>query len=155
MANNVQIDRTRRTEATREKEERQVSWKPAHDLPTPTPIDGYSFRWIRVSMMGTADPANMAKARREGWVPCKASDHPEISSDFAAFGLAPTSDLIEIGGLVLCKTGKENMEARKDYYADLTNRQTQSVDSNFMRENDPRMPLFREGKSKISFGSGS
>lgn len=152
---NIQVDRTRRIEETREKEVRQVSWKPAHDLPVPNPIDGYVFRWIRASMMGTADPANMARARREGWVPCKSSDHPEISADFAAFGLAPSSDLIEIGGLVLCKTTKETMDARNAYYEDYTQRQAQSVDNNFMRDNDPRMPLFRESKSKVSFGSGS
>ena len=152
MAN---IDRSLRQNETRAKEVRPASWKPAHDLPTPDPIDGYTFRWVRVSMMGQPDPANMAKARREGWVPCKASDHPEISSDFAAFGLTPVSDLIEIGGLVLCKTSKENMDARTAYYADLTQKQAQSVDNNFLRENDPRMPLFREGKSKISFGNGS
>ena len=152
---NVQIDRTRRTEETREKEVRPTSWKPAHDLPVPEPIDGYGFRWIRVAMMGTPDPANMARARREGWVPCKASDHPEISTDFAAFGLAPASDLIEIGGLVLCKAPRELLDQRDAYYVDLTQKQTQSVDNNFMRDNDPRMPLFREGKSKVSFGSGS
>ena len=93
----VNVERTARSTATREKEVRQVSWKPAHDLPVPNPIDGYAFRWIRSSMMGTPDPANVARARREGWVPCKASDHPEISADFSAFGLAPENDLIEIG----------------------------------------------------------
>ena len=152
---NVQIDRTRRTEETREKEVRPQSWKPAHDLPVPEPIDGYGFRWIRVAMMGTPDPANMARARREGWVPCKAADHPEISQDFAAFGLAPASDLIEIGGLVLCKAPTEVIGQRDAYYADMTQKQAQSVDNNFLRENDPRMPLFREGKSRTSFGSGS
>lgn len=152
---NVQIDRTRRTEATRDTEVRQASWKPAHDLPTPNPVDGYGFRWVRVAMMGNPDPANMAKARREGWVPCKAADHPEISQDFAAFGLAPASDLIEIGGLVLCKASVETIKARDAYYEDFTRKQAQSVDNNFMRENDPRMPLFKEGRSKTSFGSGS
>jgi hypothetical protein len=105
-------------------------------------------------MMGTADPANMAKARREGWEPCKAEDHPEMLSDFAAFGLKPQG-LIEIGGLVLCKSTTENAKARKDYYEGQTQAQTQAVDQNFMRENDPRMPLFRESKSRVSFGSGS
>ena len=152
---NVQIDRTRRTEESREKEVRQQSWKPAHDLPVPEPIDGYGFRWVRIAMMGQADPANMARARREGWIPCKAVDHPEISGDLASFGMAPSSDLIEIGGLVLCKAPTELLQQRDAYYADLTQRQAQSVDNNFLRENDPRMPLFREGKSKISFGSGS
>ena len=151
----VNVERTARSTATREKEVRQVSWKPAHDLPVPNPIDGYAFRWIRSSMMGTPDPANVARARREGWVPCKASDHPEISADFSAFGLAPENDLIEIGGLILCKTAQENLNQQKAYYEDFTQRQTQSVDNNFLRENDPRMPLFREGRSKVSFGSGS
>lgn len=155
MANQIDLSRKPRSTETRETEARQASWKPAHDLPVPDPIDGYGFRWIRISMMGTPDPANMAKARREGWVPCKASDHPEISSDFAAFGLAPSSDLIEIGGLVLCKAPRELLDQRDAYYADMTQKQTQSVDNNFMRDNDPRMPLFREGKSKVSFGSGS
>jgi hypothetical protein len=152
---NVQIDRTRRTEETREKEVRQQSWKPAHDLPTPEPVDGYEFRWVRVAIMGNPDPANMARARREGWIPCKAADHPEISGDLMAFGLAPAADIIEIGGLVLCKILSEIVSQRTAYYDDLTQKQTLSVDNNFMRENDPRMPLFREGKSKISFGSGS
>lgn len=151
---NVQNDRIMRTNETREKEVRPVSWKPAHDLPTPAPQDGYVFHWKRVSMMGTADPANMAKARREGWEPCKAEDHPEMLSDFAAFGLKPQG-LIEIGGLVLCKSTAENATARKAYYETQTHAQTQAVDQNFMRENDPRMPLFRESKSRVSFGSGS
>ena len=152
---NVKVDRTRRTEETRAAEVRPTPWKPAHDLPVPDPIDGYEFRWIRVAMMGTPDPANMARARREGWVPCKASDHPEISADFAAFGLAPASDLIEIGGLVLCKTTTEIKRQQVQYYDDFTQRQTQSVEQNFMRENDPRMPLFKEGKSNVTFGRGS
>jgi len=155
MANQIDLSRKPRSTETRETEARQVSWKPAHDLPVPNPVDGYGFRWIRISMMGNPDPANMARSRREGWVPCKASDHPEISSDFAAFGLAPSSDLIEIGGLVLCKAPREMLDQRDAYYADMTQKQTQSVDNNLFRENDPRMPLFREGKSKVSFGSGS
>jgi len=151
MAN---IDRTQRTNETREKEVRQVSWKPAHDLPTPQPRDGYEFRWVRASMMGTADPANMAKARREGWEPCKSEDHPEMVSDFAAFGLKPAG-IIEIGGLVLCKSTAENIAARTAYYENMTHRQAEAVDNNFMRENDPRMPLFKESRSKVSFGKGS
>ena len=140
---------------TRATEVRQQSWRPAHDLPIPNPIDGYAFRWVRAAMMGTPDPANMAKARREGWVPCKASDHPEISADFKAFGLAPENDLIEIGGLVLCKTTRDIADQQRAYYEEMTSRQTQSVDNNFLRENDPRMPLFKENRSKVSFGSGS
>lgn len=151
---NVQIDRSPRSTETREKEVRPVSWKPAHDLPAPDPQDGYVFHWKRVSMMGVPDPANMAKAKREGWIPCQAEDHPELLSDFAAFGLKPQG-LIEIGGLVLCKTTVENSNSRKEYYANMSRASVESVDNNFLRENDPRMPLFSEKASKVSFGRGS
>lgn len=147
------IDRSPRTNETREKEVRPQSWRPAHDLPVPTPKDGVVFAWKRTAIMGQADPANMAKARREGWEPCKAEDHPEMLSDFASFGLKPQG-LIEIGGLVLCKTTTAMHDSRREYYDNLTQSNTEAVDNNFMRENDPRMPLFKESKSRISFGKG-
>jgi hypothetical protein len=46
------------------------------------------------------------------------------------------------------------MAQRKRYFADKNRAQIDSVDNNFMRENDARMPLFREKKSSTSFGSG-
>lgn len=144
--------RSIRENETREKETRQQSWKPAHDLPVPNPQDGYAFAWKRSAIMGNPDPANMAKARREGWVPCRAEDHPEISDDFVAFGLQPTG-IIEIGGLVLCKTTTDIAQQQRDYYTRMSNAQMESVDNNFMRENDPRMPLFSEKSSK-PFGRG-
>lgn len=148
------IGRPPRTLETREKEVRQTSWRPASDLPVPEPQDGYVFHWKRASMMGEADHRNMAQARREGWEPCKASDHPEFANDLIAFGLQPTG-LIEIGGLVLCKTTVENANSRKAYFETQTKSGMQSVDNNFLRESDPRMPLFSEKQSKVSFGRGS
>jgi hypothetical protein len=63
-------------------------------------------------------------------------------------------DNIEVAGLLLCKVPDEFMEQRKAFYAKQTQAQTESVDNNFMRENDARMPLFAEKRSKTSFGSG-
>lgn len=147
------VEKAPRATETREKTQRKVSWRPANDLPIPDPQDGYVFHWKRAALMGVPDPTNMARARREGWEPCKAEDHPELLADFTAFGLKPTG-LIEIGGLVLCKTTAENAQARKEYYERLTHANTAAVDQNFMRENDPRMPLFSERKTSVSFGRG-
>lgn len=152
MANPV--GRPPRSTETRENDARKVSWKPASDLPIPEPQDGYVFHWKRVALMGEADPRNMAQARREGWEPCKAEDHPEFANDLTAFGLQPTG-LIEIGGLVLCKTTAENAAARRAYYEKQAQASMQSVDNNFLRESDPRMPLFSEKQSKVSFGRGA
>ena len=64
------------------------------------------------------------------------------------------SDNIEIGGLLLCKTPTEFVNQRNSYYQGMTESQTRAVDNSFMKENDPRMPLFNERKSTVSFGKG-
>jgi hypothetical protein len=48
----------------------------------------------------------------------------------------------------------EFTEQRDAHYRNLANTQMESVDNSFMRENDPRMPLFKERSTKVSFGKG-
>jgi hypothetical protein len=147
------VDRTPRDLETRAKMERPKQWMLPEKLPSPNPEDGYEFRWIRVSTLGTADPGHVASKLREGWEPVKASEHPEIQ--LMAIGDKPRfPDSIEIGGLLLCKTPKEFVEQRNSYYQRQTDGQMQSVDNAFMRENDPRMPVFKERRSEVKFGRG-
>jgi hypothetical protein len=146
-------ERTPRELDTREKFERPKQWMPPELLPTPTPEAGYAFRWIRVSTLGTADPMNISSKLREGWEPVKASAHPEIQ--LMDTGTKPRfPDSIEVGGLILCKTPVEFVDQRNSHYQRQTDGQMQSVDNNFMRENDARMPLFRERRTEVKFGRG-
>ena len=145
--------RAPRASKSRDASERPKKWMPAQLLPDPTPEPGYAFRWIRVSMMGKDDPTNISGKLREGWEPVKASDHPEIR--LFGTGNARFPDSIEVGGLILCKTPVEFTEQRDDYYRNQANNQMQSVDNTYMRENDPRMPLFKERSSKVTFGKGT
>jgi hypothetical protein len=46
------------------------------------------------------------------------------------------------------------MDQRRQFFANKNRAQIESVDNNFMRENDSRMPLFREKRSTTSFGKG-
>ena len=62
---------------------------------------------------------------------------------------------IEVGGLLLCRIPEEFLKQRDEYYAQQNKAQMESVDNNFMKNSDPRMPLFAERKSTISFGKGS
>ena len=137
----------------RTKMERPKQWMLPELLPSPNPEDGYEFRWIRISTLGTADPGHISAKLREGWEPVKASEHPEIQ--IMATGDKPRfPDSIEIGGLLLCKTPKEFVDQRNSYYQRQTDGQMQSVDNAFMRENDPRMPVFKERRSEVKFGRG-
>jgi hypothetical protein len=47
------------------------------------------------------------------------------------------------------------VEERNAYYNQQADAQIRSVDNNLMRENDPRMPLFNERNSKVTFGKGT
>lgn len=139
---------------SRTKMERPRKWMPPQLLPNPNPEPGYAFRWVRVANLGTDDPMNISSKLREGWEPVKASEHPEIQLMNTGTN-SRYPDSIEIGGLMLCKTPAEFMEQREAYYRAQTEGQMQSVDNSFMRDNDPRMPLFKERSTKVQFGRGS
>ena len=137
---------------TREQDERPKVWQPASALPDPDPMPGYVHRWVRVSTLGQNDARNISSKLREGWEPVRIEEQPKFK-----YMVDPDSrfkDNIEVAGLLLCKAPKGLMAQRKDYYARKNQSQMESVDSNFMRENDARMPLFRERRSSTSFGSG-
>lgn len=147
-------NRMQRAMETRDAEARPVTqWTQPNLLPEIEPEEGYEFRWIRTSMMGQSDGRNVSMKLREGWVPVKASDHPE-----AQMFVDPNSrykDAIEVGGLLLCKTPKELVGQRNKFYQNQAENQIASVDNSFMRENDPRMKKFTERESRVTFGKGN
>ena len=138
---------------TRETDVRPQSWVDPDKLPSPKPQAGWSFRWIRISTRGEADVTNFSSQIRSGWEPCKAVDHPEIQ--ILIVENAQFKDNIVIGGLMLCKQPKERIAARENYINQKNDNQMRAVDNNFMKENNPVMPLFSERKSRVSFGSGN
>jgi len=138
---------------TRAIAERPKQWQQPELLPEPDKNPDYAYRWVRVSTLGQADARNLSSKMREGWEPVPVEEQPKFR-----LLLDPNSrfkDAIEIGGLLLCKTPKEFVQQRNEYFARQTAAQTEAVDNNFMRQNDARMPLFKEGKSSTSFGKGN
>lgn len=146
-------NRLKRDLETRDNTTRKRAWKRPELLPNPEPEDGYEFHWVRVSTQGQADATNVSSKLREGWEPVRAIDHPEIT--MVTVENERFKDNVVIGGLMLCKAPKEMVEERNGYYQEQAQAQMQSVDNNLMRENDPRMPLFNERKTKVTFGKGT
>lgn len=138
---------------TRERKTRKKAWQRPETLPSPNPEPGYKYHWVRVSTQGLIDATNVSSKLREGWEPVKAVDHPEIT--IVTIENEKFKDNIIIGGLMLCKAPTELVKERNDHYAEQSKAQIQSVDNNLMRENDPRMPLFNDRTSKVTFGSGN
>ena len=140
--------------STRESAERPKQWMPPQLLPDPNPEAGYAFRWIRIASLGKDDATNISGKLREGWEPVRASDHPEIRM-FGSDSNAKFPDSVQVGGLLLCKTPVELTEQRNAYYRNQAEAQMQSVDNTYLRETDPRMPMFKERKSTVTFGKGT
>ena len=137
---------------SRDTQMRPKQWAPAELLPEPDKQPGFNYRWVRVATLNNVDPRNLSAKMREGWEPVHISEQPKFQ-----LLIDPTSrfkDNIEIGGLLLCKTPSEFVEQRSAHFNDQTQAQTLAIDNSFMRENDPRMPLFNERKSTTSFGKG-
>lgn len=138
---------------TRAVSERPMQWMQPELLPEPDKHPDYAYRWIRVSTLNTADPRNLSAKLREGWEPVPVEEQPKFR-----LLVDPNSrykENIEIGGLLLCKTPKDFVRQRNEYFAQQTQAQTEAVDNNLMRQSDPRMPLFKERKSATSFGKGT
>lgn len=145
-------ERKPRTLQTREREAR-TEYVPASTLPTPEARPGIRFRWIAVEMLGQHLASNVSKKMREGWEPVRAEDYPELMLQ------SDKNGNVEMGGLLLCSMPEELAESRNRYYNKQAQGQMESVDNTFLRQSDPRMPLFSDKKSTTTrgtgFGSGS
>ncbi len=132
--------------------ERPKAWAPPALLPDPTPEEGFVFRWVRVSTLNEMDPTNLSGKFREGWEPVKADTQPHMQILGSTEGRF--KGCLEVGGLLLCKAPKEFMDQRAAYYQQQADNQMSSVDNNFMQQSDPRMPLFADRKTSVTFGKG-
>ncbi len=132
-------DRIQRKGTEREAEMRPTPWKPASMLPTPEPKNGIIYRWIRTSANGKADNTNVSRRFREGWSAVSRDEFPElqIMSDHDS----RFEGNIEVGGLLLCQNSEENVMHRRVGQQRLAESQMEAVDTNYLRQSDPRMPV--------------
>ena len=138
---------------TREMAVRPTQWQQPELLPEPDKEPGFAYRWIRVSTLNTSDPRNLSAKLREGWEPVRLEEQPKFQ--LLADPNSRFKDNVEIGGLLLCKTPVEFVDQRNSHYAKQADAQMKAVENTLMRQNDPRMPLFNEGKVTVgSFGKG-
>tara|TARA_B100000902_G_scaffold350584_1_gene359977 strand:+ start:7600 stop:8064 length:465 start_codon:yes stop_codon:yes gene_type:complete len=154
MTESQKSNRSPRSVEKRENEVRNQDWTPANLLPDPHPKDGISFKWIRVSSMGVADPTNYSKKIREGWQPVPIEEVPEL----AHLVIDPNPKFegkLEVGGLLLCKMPSSMTKQRNDHYLQNSKDAQSSVDNNLMKESNPRMPMDKPtNTSRVSFGRG-
>lgn len=147
-----QQTRVDRDSESRDSFKRAEHWKPAGLLPEFKKTPGWAYRWVRISLLNEADNRNVSAKMREGWEPVNIAEHPEMK--YMVDKDPKIKDSIEIGGLVLCKMPQEFVDQRNAHMRNKTDAQTKAIDNSFMKQNDPRMPVFSEKKSEVKFGKG-
>ena len=97
--------RVSREVENREFSERPKQWMNPELLPEPDKEAGFTYRWIRVSMLNSPDPRNVSSKLREGYEPVRLEEQPQFR--LLADPNSRYKDNIEIGGLLLCKIPTE------------------------------------------------
>jgi hypothetical protein len=141
-----------RAKSTREqqrmtREQLAAEYSPPSTLPELPAVPGMKWKWVATHVLGQYDPTSASRSFRDGWEPVKADALPQFAY------LRNSKGLIEIGGLLLCQAPVEKMERRDAYFEQQSINQTKSVEAQFMRNSDPRMPLFSESRTTVSRGS--
>jgi|TARA_R110001583_G_scaffold1767_7_gene13561 hypothetical protein len=136
------------------KTSRRQPWRPVRKLETPPAPEGYEYRWIRESMLGQEDKANVARRIREGWELVRGSDLPdEYSYPVAETGRH--AGLIYSEGLLLAKIPSQTRDERNEYYEEQTRLRTEALDNNMFNEarKDGRYVKYdNNSKSNVTFG---
>jgi hypothetical protein len=151
------IKRTSRESETRKVEMKKTTWTPPSSLDAPPAPQGYAHRWIRTTVTGFEDTANVTKKLREGWDFVRADEimsNPDLSK-YPVIKTGEYAGCIGIGGLVLARIPEEILKSRAEYFHRLTQDQITAVDNDLMKEQRPEMPINIERQSRVTFGGGS
>jgi hypothetical protein len=148
------VNKTPRATESRVKSERKKSWVNPSSLEAPPAPTGFKHRWIRESVRGYDDKANVYKRLREGYELVRAEEYPDWN--------LPTIDdgkhagVIGIGGLLLARIPLEIAEDRNKHFEDQTRAAQEAVDNDLLKASDPRMPISKpDRQSRVTFGGKS
>jgi hypothetical protein len=148
------VKTTPRATESRVKTERKKVWQNPSSLDAPPAPPGFKHRWIRESVRGYDDKANVFKRLREGYELVKAEEYPDWN--------LPTIDdgkhagVIGIGGLLLARVPIEIAESRNKFFEDQTRDAQNAVDNDLLKASDPRMPISKpDRQSRVTFGGKS
>ena len=139
-----------RASQSRTKEVKKTTWTPPSSLDAPPAPDGYKHRWLRAEVLGFDDTKNMAGHLRSGFELVRAEEYP--NSEYPVIKEGKYQGMIGVGGLLLGRIPNEVVEARKEYFARMTQEKTDAIDKDLMKEQHPSMPINSERQTRVTFG---
>ena len=151
------VKTTSRDSQTRVTKESKKVWEQPSSLDAPPAPTGYAHRWIRTTVQGFEDTANVSKKLREGWDFVHVDQiEKEIGKNrYPVINEGKYQGHIGIGGLVLARIPLELLEHRAAYFKKITQDRMDAVDRELMKEQNPAMPININRQSRVTFGGGS
>jgi len=149
----IQTRKSRESE-THANTSRRQPWRPVRKLETPDAPEGYEYRWIRESMLGQEDKANVARRIREGWELVRGSDLPDEYS-YPTAETGRHAGLVYSEGLLLAKIPTQTRDERNAHYEEQTRLRTEALDNsmfNGARKDGRYVKYDSNRKSNVTFG---
>lgn len=156
----------RKTRIQEVKEEKYETYVPPSSFDIPEEViekfedEGMHLRWIRIILDGQDDYKNVAKRRREGYVPVSITELPSHVRDLfetKSFGTATAkySDITMVGDLALFKVPAGKARARSRYFENLAlqNELAQRKQLGGDSKLNKLLPILDESKTVVRTGN--
>ena len=114
----------------------------------------FVYRYIRVMLEGQTDIESIQNREREGWRFVGQKDVPDGHLLPAVIG-GPLNGKVGIGDVALARLPREIAEARMKLLAKASTDQMRAVNSQLLRDHDPRMPVFNDSRTAVRVGRGA
>ena len=152
---NKDLNRTPRSADTRADKVARKPWSPPSTLDTPPAPEGYTYRWLRESMLGQEDRANVSRRIREGWELVRGTELPPEWRSLPTMDNGRHEGVVYNEGLLLAKIPNETVQERRDYYQGKSKEATEALDNNLFNEtrSDSRYVKYDPQRdSNVTFG---
>jgi hypothetical protein len=126
--------RSSRDSQSHDNQTRRKPWRPVRSLETPPAPEGYTYRWIRESMLGQEDRANVSRRIREGWELVRGTELPDDWRSLPTMDNGRHEGVVYNEGLLLAKIPNETVEERRTYYRAKSRQATDALDNSMFNE---------------------
>ena len=147
------LERVTREETLRTKTEKAKVWMPPEVLPLfENKIPGYKMRWVRYSLLGSADDANVLSRIRQGYEPVHPDELGSSGHHLPTMETGEHKGTVISGDLMLMKAPDEIIEQRNEYYSKRAKSMQGVVDQELEENDNDLAPISKSMKNSHSTG---
>tara|TARA_R110000764_G_scaffold179541_1_gene265611 strand:+ start:48 stop:524 length:477 start_codon:yes stop_codon:yes gene_type:complete len=150
--------KTSRNVETREEQSKEYTYEEPNLLDIPDSVadrfksQDLALRWIRISLKGEDDYKNVGRKTQQGYEFVRPEEVPEMLHTSLVIDKGRYENCVVRGDVALAKIAKGQAEARNKYYQEKTDGMMDAVNQQLMSNNDSKMPISNNSKSKTTVG---